>query len=75
MIGVFSLEDGSEIASLELDGRVYDVEYLGDGKFTYLADIDGALIRGQVQVVPLPAAVWLFATALFGLLSLRRMSR
>lgn len=74
-LGIFSLEDGAEIASLDVGGKVYDVDYLGDGKFNYLADIDGALIRGQVQVVPLPAAVWLFATALFGLLSLRRMSR
>lgn len=75
ILSIFSLDDGAEQAFIDIAGRVYDVDYLGDGKFTYLADIDGKLIRGQVQVVPLPAAVWLFATALFGLLSLRRMSR
>jgi hypothetical protein len=75
ILSIFSLDDGAEQAFIDIAGRVYDVDYLGDGKFTYLADIDGKLIRGQVQVVPLPAAVWLFATALFGLLCLQRMSR
>lgn len=32
----------------------------------------GGEIRGQVQVVPLPAAVWLFGSGLFGLMALAR---
>ena len=32
----------------------------------------GGEIRGQVQVVPIPAAVWLFASGLFGLIGVAR---
>jgi hypothetical protein len=32
----------------------------------------GGEIRGQVQVVPIPAAVWLFGSGLLGLVALAR---
>lgn len=75
IFSLFSLDTGEELVSIALGDKIHDVDYLGDGRFRYLADSGNGLIRGEFGVVPVPAAAWLFFSSLLGLTAVRKMIR
>jgi hypothetical protein len=55
--------------ALESASSFLDYSIIGEGGEMYLSAL------ATDMVVPVPAAVWLFGTAMFGLIGLRRKSK
>jgi hypothetical protein len=54
----------ADIGYTSLGGSIYDVHFA-----------DGSLLQVDVQVIPVPAAVWLFGSGLIGLVGLARRKK
>ncbi len=82
-----SWTNGSSSSSFNADGVTYRLEFMGFGQIqgAGFASVDtfhvmengcaSAQLVGKVSVVPIPGALWIFASGLVGLVGLRRRKK